>query len=82
MTQEAKMTLLPPAPDKCQMCAVDHEPKYPHDQTSLFWQVKFKMERGRPPTWVDAMAHCTEEMKQQWTESLKEHGIEIETEAE
>lgn len=80
-TQEVKMSLLPPTQDKCQKCAVDHEEDIPHDQTSLYWQTWFYLQHRRQPTWRDAMAHCTDEVKQQWIIALQEHGIEIETEA-
>lgn len=69
------MMLLPPAQNKCQQCAVDHKPEQPHNQQSLFWQYWFYGKKGRWPTWSDAMAHCTDELKQQWTEALKDHGI-------
>jgi len=32
--------------------------------------MKFKMEHGREPTWDDAMAHCTEEMKTSWKATM------------
>jgi hypothetical protein len=55
---------------------VKHEPEQPHNQQSLFYQYKFYNEHGRWPTWQDAMAHCTDEVKQIWREALKEHGVE------
>lgn len=75
MTEVKKMTLLPPAPDRCQECAVDHDPTHPHDATSLFYQTKFNMEHGRGANWGDAMAHCDDEVKDAWTESLARMGI-------
>lgn len=67
-----------PAPEGvCPECAVKHDQSIPHDQQSMFYQYKFYNEHGRWPTWEDAMAHCTDEMKQAWTEALKEHGLEI-----
>lgn len=74
------MILLPPAADKCQQCAVDHEPKQPHNQQSVFWQYWFYGVNGRWPTWSDAIAHCSTEIKQQWIQALKSHGIMIESE--
>lgn len=67
--------MLPAAPGKCSECAVKHEPEQPHNQQSLFYQYKFFNEHGRWPTWQDAMAHCTDEVKQLWTDALKEQGI-------
>lgn len=74
---EAKpMMLLPPAKDKCQECAVKHEPHLPHDATSLFYLVKFKMDNNREATWEDAMSHCDEPMKQAWRKELTKMGID------
>lgn len=61
-----EMQLLPPASHLCQKCATDHPDELPHNQQSLYWHMWFKKEYGRGPTWEDAMAHCTEEMKQEW----------------
>ena len=67
--------LLPPAKYKCQVCARDHSPDMPHDKTSLYYQTAFKMKHGRYPMWADAMAHCTEEMKAEWTLHLTAHEL-------
>lgn len=71
------MILLPPAPDKCQKCAVEHDDEMPHDQTSLHWQYWFYGQHGRWPTWNDALAHCIPEIKEQWIEGLKSRGIKM-----
>lgn len=65
------MMLLPPAADRCQICAHQHKVTDPHDASSLYYAVKFKMDFGREPTWEDAMAHCEEEVKVHWREQLK-----------
>lgn len=70
--------LLPPPPDVCQECAVDHVPEMPHNQQSLYYQYKFYRENDRWPTWKDAMAHCDEQMKEWWTCELRQRGVEIE----
>lgn len=72
-----KPTLLPPSKDKCQECAVDHPPHYPHDATSLYYGVKFKMDHDRAHTWEDAMAHCSDGMKKFWEHELSKKGIDI-----
>ena len=64
-------------PGTCPMCAVKHEPEQPHNQQSLAWQYKFYDLHGRFPTWADAMAHCSDEVKAYWAEALKEHGIDV-----
>jgi hypothetical protein len=77
------MQLLPPKQDVCQQCANENhtDPEQPHDQQSLYWQYWFYGQNGRWHTWNDAMAHCSNEVKQIWITSLKNHGVEIETEA-
>jgi len=75
------MTLLGNTPPgTCPMCATAHEPDMPHNQQSLAYQYKFYDFHGRFPTWADAMAHCTDEMKDFWIASLAEHGIEVKKE--
>lgn len=71
------MMLLPPPPDCCQICAVKHEPHMPHNAQSFFYQFRFNIEHGRAATWVDAMAHCSEEMKSHWKEALAEKGVDV-----
>lgn len=63
---------------QCAECAVVHDPAMPHNQQSLFWQYSFYEGPGRFPTWADAMAHCTPEMKAHWIAALAEHGIKVE----
>ena len=77
------MQLLGKVPDgACPLCAVKHDPAQPHNQQSLAYQYKFYDQNGRWPTWADAMAHCTKEVKAYWTEELKKHGVVVEDEAE
>jgi hypothetical protein len=57
---------------------VKHAPELPHNQQSLYWQYWFWSQHQRWPTWKDAMAHCTEEMKGLWRVELGKHGIEVE----
>lgn len=70
--QQATMTLLPPAADKCQLCAVDHEPHHAHDAQSLFYQMRFVMVHGRDGTWADAIAHCSPGMRELWERALRD----------
>lgn len=74
----SSMTLLPPKADVCQECAVAHDPRLPHNQQSLYYQMKFQMEHDRSATWADAMAHCTDEMKADWKKAMQMAGIEVE----
>ena len=72
------MKILPAKEGTFPICATSHEPELPHNKDSLFYQMSFYQQNGRYPTWKDAMEHCSEEMKAQWTDALKEHGVEVE----
>lgn len=78
-TNKPKMMVLPPAPDKCQVCAVAHKPESPHNKDSLYYQMNFHNQNGRWPTWEDSMAHCPDDIKRLWIESLEGMGIEWRT---
>lgn len=71
------MTLLPAAPDVCQVCAAQHAPEEPHNQQSLYYQLRFFHEVGRWPTWTDAMRHCTPETQSAWSEELQRRGVAL-----
>lgn len=71
------MRLIPPGPGKCPECAVEHPSHEPHDAQSLYYQMKFRQQRGRFPTWRDAMAHCDSEMQDTWIAALMEFGIQV-----
>lgn len=72
--KELGLKLLPPKPDLCQECATKHGINEPHNKDSLYYQIHFKMKYGRFPNWEDAMAHCSENMKQLWREELTKLG--------
>lgn len=65
-----RMAILPPAPGRCVWCAVDHPPGGPHNFDSLYYHVVFLNTYGRDPTWADALAHCTPELRQHWRVEL------------
>ena len=71
-------TLMPPSPDVCQECAVDHPHDQPHNQQSVYYQMAFHATHGRWPTWSDAMAHSAPEVQALWRtgliEQFKRHG--------
>jgi hypothetical protein len=50
----------------------------PHNQQSLYWQYHFYGRHGRWPTWSDAMAHCSPEMREEWTRALEACGVVVE----
>ena len=71
--EEIKITA--PRPGTCWMCATVHKPGQPHDRDSLYYQNRFFQRHKRFPTWSDAMAHCTEEVKAEYTAILAKRGI-------
>ncbi|WP_417625147.1 hypothetical protein [Paremcibacter congregatus] len=68
------MQLLPAKEGTCPACAVDHKPESPHNQQSLYYQQRFYFERGRWPTWADAVAHCDDETRGLWKSALEKRG--------
>lgn len=76
--ENLKMFILPPAADgMCPECAVKHDSNLPHNQRSIFYQYKFFAEFGRWPTWKDAIAHCTDDIKTLWIEELRNAGVQV-----
>lgn len=73
-TKAKNMTLLPCEKDACQECAVKHHPDDAHNKQSLYYQYKFYGIHGRFPTWADAIAHCSDNIKKRWKEELKKVG--------
>ena len=69
--------ITPPRPGVCQICAVKHEAEFPHNLNSLYYQMKFRQEHGRAPTWRDAAGHCTEEMKRWFADEYAKRGLII-----
>ena len=67
----AKPMLLPPGEGKCRICAVDHPPEQAHNAQSLFYQMRFNMRYGRPGTWADCIAHCSEDVQKHWITELR-----------
>ena len=65
------MMLLPPAPDKCQICGAKHDHRKPHDKDSLYYQCWFYERHGRYPTWEDAMRHCARPLREAWEKELR-----------
>ena len=64
-------------PGTCPMCAVKHGPEQPHNRDSLAYQYKFYDQHGRWPTWADAMAHCSPEIKSFWRSELEKRGVDV-----
>ena len=64
------MLLLPPPKDSCPACGYKHEPHFPHNVQSVYYQYRFYGLRGRWPTWADAAAHCSPGMIVFWKQQL------------
>ena len=62
---------------QCAECAAFHTPEEPHNQQSLYWQYHFIERHGRWPTWDDALAHCTPELRAAWVRALRERGVKV-----
>lgn len=72
------MTMLGGIPDgTCTECARAHDASKPHDRDSLAYQYRFYDKHGRWPSWADAMAHCSDEMKHAWARELEQRGIDV-----
>lgn len=72
------MMLMPAAPGLCAICATKHDPAQPHNQQSIHYQYWFyASSNGRWPTWTDAMAHCSDEVKAFWIAELQKRGVKI-----
>ena len=61
----------------CPECAVVHEADQPHNKESLHYQYTFFQKHDRWPTWMDAMDHCADYTKTEWSELLAAQGIDI-----
>lgn len=77
-TTQAQWGLLPPASDVCQICAVKHDKDEPHNKNSLYYQMRFKLEHNRYPTWKDALSHCPVKIKKLWERELINAGERLE----
>jgi len=67
--------LLPARPGACAICARDHSEYLPHDATSIFYMVRFRMKWKRDPTWADACAHLTDDERAEWKVAMKLQGV-------
>jgi len=70
------LMLLPCKEGVCQECATEHNEWEPHN-LCLYYQYHFHGLYGRFPTWADAMAHCSDEVKIATIEILKECGVTV-----
>ncbi len=71
-------TLLPAQSGKCECCAGNHPPHYPHNVEGMFYQYWFYNQHGRWPNWMDALEHCDLEMQLLWLFELEIMGVDVE----
>ncbi len=67
----SKFKMLPARPGTCAMCATAHAEGLAHNATSLFYQVRFRAKWGRDPTWADACAHLSDNLKRAWRTAMR-----------
>ena len=73
-SQAASWNVMPAPPGHCQICGKRHEPSEPHDAQQLRYKLVFGGMIGREPTWADAIAHCSEEIRETWEGELRRLG--------
>jgi len=76
---ESKLRVLPRT-GLCEVCGNPHPRDTPHHKDSAFYRAKFFEEKGRYPDWNDALAHCTEQVRESWRMRLSEYGIDTQEE--
>lgn len=74
----AQFMMMPAPKGTCEECGRNHDPEMPHDAISLRYQYHHYGRTGRWPDWRDAMAHCSEQLREQWGHALTEAGIDYE----
>lgn len=71
----------PMLPKLCPQCGIVHVHDWPHDRDSFTYQYTFQQTHKRPPTWSDAMVHCSRRGRVYWREKIRrayqEAGIEL-----
>ncbi len=73
---KGSMMMLPAKAGTCEQCAYEHKAEDPHNAQSIFYQYFFYNDQGRWPDWNDAMAHCSDKMKELWKKHLTEAGVD------
>lgn len=74
MSGDGRLQMMPPADNLCPICAHEHPASEPHDAQTLYYQLRFNEHHGRWPTWADAIAHCSEDVRTLWREELQRIG--------
>jgi len=67
-----RLLLLPPGPGVCPLCAQKHGDELPHCWESFYYKVRFFRAHGRLPTYEDAAAHCTPEVRDVFLRTYEE----------
>lgn len=74
-----RLFLLQPGANACRFCACCHDSAEPHNLNSAYYQLWFAQQFGRAPDWLDAMSHCSSEVRASWEESVLAAGQPIRT---
>lgn len=61
---------------RCEECDWEHPPGMPHDKVSLYYRFLFFMKFRREPTWIDAVAHCSEPIKDLFIKMVRDQGMD------
>jgi hypothetical protein len=74
-SRTAEFGVMPPEDQvACTTCGRRHDADQPHDAQSLHYQYAFRAEHDRWPTWKDAVAHCTDQVRTAWETELRARG--------
>ena len=71
-----RISVKAPVPGGCRICGAVHDPAQPHDRDSLYYQNRFYKKHHRFPTWEDAMAHCSPEIRDAAMAEIQKRGTE------
>ncbi len=72
------LRLMPPKPGTCPECGAIHAEFQPHNRDSVYYRVRFRQKHGRWPSYLDAMAHCPEDIQKLWKLEMSKQGIDLE----
>lgn len=75
MSDRAKLNFLQVPEGACPECGAIHHPSQPHKWGEEFYMHDFFEKHGVYPSWGDALAHCREDVRNNWRGILLEAGV-------